>query len=87
MKLPRRKPAANRRRVVLYSGGQERRNALIHEALLELALRRHGDSVAPRMTYLPYSMRARVRSFAASSAATALLEVRRSTVSRPTIRR
>jgi len=55
VKLPRRKPAANRRRVVLYSGGQERRNALIHEALLELALRRHGDSVAPRMTYLPYS--------------------------------
>lgn len=45
------------RRVVLYSGGQERRNALIHEALLDLALRgpagRRGGRV--RMTYVPYT--------------------------------
>lgn len=44
-----------RRRVVLYSGGQERRNALIHESLLDLALRsasgRRGRRV--RMTYVP----------------------------------
>ncbi len=42
-----------RRRVVLYSGGQERRNALIHETLLDLALRRRRDAV--RMTYMPYT--------------------------------
>ena len=47
-----------RRRLVLYSGGQERRNALIHESLLELALRgrrpsRRGRRV--RMTYVPYT--------------------------------
>jgi dipeptidase E len=45
------------RRVVLYSGGQERRNALIHEALLDLALRgpagRRRGRV--RMTYVPYT--------------------------------
>ena len=43
-------------RAVLYSGGQERRNALIHEPLLELAMRRRrarGEGV--RMTYMPYT--------------------------------
>jgi dipeptidase E len=44
-----------RRRVVLYSGGQQRRNALIHDTLLELALR--GDTAARgvRMTYMPFT--------------------------------
>jgi dipeptidase E len=47
-----------RRRLVLYSGGQERRNALIHESLLELAMRgrrarRRGGAV--KMTYVPYT--------------------------------
>jgi dipeptidase E len=49
----------NRRRVVLYSGGQERRNALIHETLLELALRRgetrSGRRRGVRMTYMPFT--------------------------------
>jgi dipeptidase E len=43
-------------RAVLYSGGQDRRNALIHETLLELAMRRRPagrDGV--RMTYMPYT--------------------------------
>ena len=52
--------AATRRRrfnLVLYSGGQERRNALIHDDLIELSLsgtpRRAGrDGV--RMTYVPF---------------------------------
>ncbi len=43
-------------RAVLYSGGQDRRNALIHGTLLELAMRRRraprGDV---RMTYMPYT--------------------------------
>ena len=56
------------RRVVLYSGGQERRNALIHETLLDLALRRGGGRFARRstratekrspgvrMTYMPFT--------------------------------
>jgi dipeptidase E len=48
---------SSRRRAVLYSGGQERRNALIHETLLELALR---SRPAPQrrgvaMTYMPYT--------------------------------
>ncbi len=44
-----------RRRVVLYSGGQERRNALIHESLLDLALRSPtgGRGRRVRMTYVP----------------------------------
>jgi len=45
------------RRLVLYAGGQERRNALIHENLLDLALRgpagRREGGV--RMTYVPYT--------------------------------
>lgn len=48
-----------KRRVVLYSGGQDRRNALIHERLLELALRgpsgRRRGGV--RMTYVPVTSR------------------------------
>jgi len=41
---------------VLYSGGQERRNALIHDTLLELALRRRPDPAdGVRMTYMPYA--------------------------------
>jgi dipeptidase E len=44
-------------RLVLYSGGQDRRNALIHESLLDLALR--GPAGRPdgdvRMTYVPYT--------------------------------
>ena len=47
----------DRRRLVLYSGGQERRNRLIHESLLDLALRRadaaRRDDV--RMTYVPFT--------------------------------
>jgi dipeptidase E len=51
-------PSKERRlRLVLYSGGQQKRNALIHESLLELALRgparRPGRRV--RMTYVPYT--------------------------------
>ncbi len=49
------RPASARHRVVLYSGGQERRNALIHATLLELALRRRGDAAETRMTYMPYT--------------------------------
>ncbi len=47
----------DRRRLVLYSGGQERRNRLIHESLLTLALRRRGgaEHEGLRMTYLPYT--------------------------------
>ncbi len=45
-----------RRRIVLYSGGQDRRNALLHRSLLEFALR---DPVrgrrAVRMTYVPFT--------------------------------
>ena len=47
-----------RRHIVLYSGGQERRNALIHESLLALALRRPGKRAARdeiRMTYVAYT--------------------------------
>jgi dipeptidase E len=49
--------SAARRRVVLYSGGQERRNALIHDTLLELALRRDRPRVSRRvrMTYMPFT--------------------------------
>ena len=56
------------RRIVLYSGGQERRNALIHETLLDLAMRRGAGRFARRsnrssgqgpsgvrMTYMPYT--------------------------------
>jgi len=47
----------DRRRLVLYSGGQERRNRLIHESLLDLALRRdraeRRDGI--RMTYIPFA--------------------------------
>lgn len=56
------KPTPARRRVVLYSGGQERRNAQIHETLLELALRRRPDAEATRMTYMPF-MREGARTF------------------------
>ena len=47
----------DRRRLVLYSGGQERRNRLIHESLLGLALRRGPASANDgiRMTYLPFT--------------------------------
>jgi len=40
---------------VLYSGGQETRNALIHDTLLELALRRGADRDGVRMTYMPFT--------------------------------
>jgi dipeptidase E len=40
---------------VLYSGGQERRNALIHDTLLDLALRRGARAQRVRMTYMPYT--------------------------------
>jgi len=44
------------RRVVLYSGGQDRRNALIHENLLDLALRGPtGGHGRVRMTYVPFT--------------------------------
>lgn len=44
-------------RVVLYSGGQTRRNALIHESLLELALQGRGAGRrAVRMTYVPFTV-------------------------------
>lgn len=45
-----------RRRVVLYSGGQARRNALLHESLLDLA--RRGPARGHRrvrMTYVPFT--------------------------------
>ncbi len=47
----------DRRRLVLYSGGQERRNRLIHESLLDLALRRGRASARDRirMTYVPFT--------------------------------
>jgi dipeptidase E len=47
----------SRRRVVLYSGGQDRRNALIHESLLDLALRGPAGqrTGGVRMTYVPYT--------------------------------
>ena len=45
-----------RRRVVLYSGGQTRRNALIHESLLALALQGRGAGRRRvRMTYVPFT--------------------------------
>jgi dipeptidase E len=44
------------RRVVLYSGGQVRRNALLHESLLELALRGPARGRRRvRMTYVPFT--------------------------------
>jgi dipeptidase E len=51
------RPRSPRRHIVLYSGGQERRNALIHESLLALALRRPGKRAKKwiRMTYLAYT--------------------------------
>jgi dipeptidase E len=52
------RPRSPRRHIVLYSGGQERRNALIHESLLALALRRPGKSASKlqiRMTYLAFT--------------------------------
>jgi len=47
----------DRRRLVLYSGGQDRRNHLIHESLIDLALRRGGSRSRRgiRMTYVPYT--------------------------------
>lgn len=47
----------SRRHIVLYSGGQNRRNALIHESLLTLALRRPGKRVKSqiRMTYIAFT--------------------------------
>jgi dipeptidase E len=53
--LPR--PRSARRHIVLYSGGQERRNALIHESLLTLALRRsrRGAQTKIRMTYIAFT--------------------------------
>jgi dipeptidase E len=41
--------------VVLYSGGQERRNALIHDTLLRLALHRDAPRRGVRMTYMPFT--------------------------------
>lgn len=51
------RPRSPRRHIVLYSGGQERRNALIHESLLALALRRPGKRAKKqiRMTYLAFT--------------------------------
>jgi dipeptidase E len=51
------RPKSPRRHIVLYSGGQERRNALIHESLLALALRRPGKRIKKqiRMTYLAFT--------------------------------
>lgn len=49
------KPGAQRR-IVLYSGGQARRNALLHRSLLELALRGPARGRRRvRMTYLPFT--------------------------------
>ncbi len=50
--------ATRKRRLVLYSGGQERRNGLIHESLLDLALRRPSSNRRRgiRMTYIPYTL-------------------------------
>jgi dipeptidase E len=48
--------AEGRRRVVLYSGGQQRRNALIHDSLLTLAMRRDSNRRrGVRMTYVPFT--------------------------------
>jgi dipeptidase E len=46
-----------KRRLVLYSGGQERRNGQIHESLLDLALRRQAPHRrrGVHMTYIPYT--------------------------------
>jgi dipeptidase E len=51
-------PVSSKRpkRLVLYSGGQDRRNALIHDALLELALRRRVSGASVRISYLPFAM-------------------------------
>jgi dipeptidase E len=53
------RPRSPLRHIVLYSGGQERRNALIHESLLSLALRRPGQRQRPdrpiRMTYIAFT--------------------------------
>ena len=45
-----------RARLVFYSGGQERRNGLIHEDLIELALTSRRRKIRPgvRMTYIPF---------------------------------
>ncbi len=45
-----------RANLIFYSGGQERRNALIHEDLIELALtpKRRARRGGVRMTYVPY---------------------------------
>lgn len=58
--MPRKRHVAiGNRRLVLYSGGRERRNALIHSTLLELALRRGASRGSRRrgvrMTYMPYT--------------------------------
>jgi len=52
-----RRTRKSRRHIVLYSGGQERRNALIHESLLTLALRRSGKQTGTeiRMTYVAFT--------------------------------
>ena len=52
-----------RRHIVLYSGGQERRNTLIHESLLALALRRPGKRAKKqiRMTYVAFTADGAVR--------------------------
>lgn len=45
-----------RRRLVLYSGGQVRRNAVLHESLLELAVRaRDRRRRGVHMTYVPFT--------------------------------
>jgi dipeptidase E len=51
------RPRSPRRHIVLYSGGQERRNALIHESLLALALRRSRKRTEKRirMTYVAFT--------------------------------
>ncbi len=50
--------SSRHRRVVLYSGGQDPRNAQIHESLLDLAMRRarqRGRRSGIRMAYLPFT--------------------------------
>ncbi len=51
------RPRSAQRHIVLYSGGQERRNALIHESLLTLALRRSAKRSRSkiRMTYVAFT--------------------------------
>ena len=51
------RPRNKQRHLVLYSGGQDRRNALIHESLLRLALQRtrKHEQEKIRMTYVAFT--------------------------------